>query len=122
MCEYAGVALFGSGPCRIHVGGVQQRRVEHAQPGVDGEAVTALGRGSRRLEQEGTLRADDAASLDEQLARVEAMVDGRLAELVDDLGRRWLGVMMVAFEPGEVRREGPRLAVDYRVRYVQVGG
>ena len=122
MSAYAGEDLFGSGPHRFHVHGVEQRAVRHGQPGVDGEAVTVLGRGGRRIDQEGTLLADDVATLTEQLSRVESKADGRKAELVDDVGRRWADVMLLRFEPGAIRRQGPRLAVDYRVEYVQVGG
>lgn len=122
MSRFGGEDLFGSGAHGFHVGGVEQRRVRHAEAGADGAALTVLGKGSRRIEQEGTLLADDVGGLAEQVTRIEAVMDGRKAELVDDAGRRWPNVMMLKFEPGAIRRKGARLAVDYRVQWEQVSG
>lgn len=120
MSSYGGQDLFGSGPHRFEVGGISQRHEKHGQPGADGEALTVMGKTGRSIEQHGTLLADSVASLQSQVEAVEAAMDGRGAELVDDLGRRWSEVVMLSFDTGAVRRVGPRLALDYTVRYWQV--
>jgi phage protein U len=82
--------------------------------------MTVLGRTGRRIEQRGTLLDDDAAGLEAQLEAIEAAMTGEPRTLVDDLGHSWWSVVMVALDRGAVRRLGPRWAVDYTVRYVQV--
>ena len=119
MSSFGGENLFGSGPHRVVVGGVSQRHEVHETPGADGVRITALGRTGRTIEQSGTLVADDAAALREQTGAIEAAMDGRAAELVDEMGRAWPNAVMLAFRPGPVRRVGPRVAVDYTVRYAQ---
>lgn len=120
MSSYRGMDLFGSGPHRFVVRGVAQRTVSHASPGVDGERITPMGRSNRRIDQTGTLIGHDVASLEAQREAIELAMDGRPGELADDVGRTHDGVVMLVFDAEPVRRIGPRLAMDYQVRYAQV--
>ena len=117
--RFAGEALFGDGPARVVAGG---RRLRHAvQEGVGGEGERVVGQGvsGRELEQCGTLVADSVDELTTAMQGIEARLDGRVGELRDGQGRVWPGVVMTAFEPGEVMRLGVRWKVDYVVRYFQ---
>jgi hypothetical protein len=120
MSSYANLDLFGSGPHTFHVHGLTQRHVEHTQPGVDGSMITTLGTSARSIDQTGTLVADDLAGLQSQIDAIEAAMNGQGSEVVDHLGRSWARMVLLVFEPGEIRRVGPRLAVDYTLRYAQV--
>lgn len=119
MSSYGGKDLFNSGPHTFRAHGLTQRVAEHDQPGADGAKLTALGRSTRVIEQSGTLIADSLSGLMDQTQAIEAAMDGTAADLVDHLGRTWAGVLMLSFEPGDVRRIGPRWATDYAVRYSQ---
>lgn len=118
MASFKGMNLFGSGPSRFVVHGVSERHAVHERAGADGESVTALGRSTRRIEQIGALTADTVGQLQGQLDAIEAMMDGQVGELVDAHGRTHSDVMMIRFAPGEIRRFGPRLTVDYTLDYL----
>jgi hypothetical protein len=120
MSSFKGLDLFGSGPHAFRVHGVGLREATEALPGADGVRVTALGVGPRRIDQAGRLFADRVDELQAQLDRIEAAMDGEAGELVDDLGRRFDHVLMLAFDPGPVRRAAARLSASYQVRYLQV--
>jgi len=120
MSSYKSQDLFGSGPHRFVAQGRSLRLAEHEAAGADGAAIASLGRTARRIEQTGTLLADDLAGLQNQIDAIESAMDGQVGELVGDAGRAWRDVMLIAFSPGEMHRIGPRLAVDYRANYVQV--
>ena len=120
MSLYRGMDLFGSGPHSFVVRGREQRVAGHVGPGVDGERVTGLGRTGRRIDQRGTLWADDVSAMESLRDRIESVMDGETGQLVDDLERVHEGVVMLGFEAEAVRRVGVRLAMDYAVRYLQV--
>ena len=112
--------LFASGPHRIHVGGLSLRHVLQLTPDQRGVRLSSGGRSGRAITQVGDLIADDLTQLTALTDAIEAKLDGQAAELVDDLGRRWPATVMLSFEPGPVRRLGPRWAVSYRINYLQV--
>lgn len=119
MSTFDGQDLFAGGPVTTHVGGLMQRHELHELPGADGAKLTALGATARRIEQRGTLIADDPASLRQRMARIEAMLDGRVAALVDEHGATWPGTVMLAVAPSRMRRTGARWAADCTITYVQ---
>ncbi len=121
MSSYKGQNLFGSGVSRIRMGGLKERHEVHEQAGADGLRVTTLGKGGKELVQEGTLVADVVDDLMGLVEAIEGAMDGNTGVLVDDMGRRFEDVLMIEFEPGNVRKVGIRIAVDYEVRYLQVG-
>jgi hypothetical protein len=120
MSSYNGNDLFGSGTHRFVVHGVEQRHAEHELPAVDGARITPLGKSARRIDQTGVLVADDLEGMFAQRDAIEAAMDGQPAELIDDRGRPHRDVVMLVFDCGAIRRLGPRLAMDYTVRYAQV--
>ncbi|MCC7408775.1 MAG: hypothetical protein IT442_11935 [Phycisphaeraceae bacterium] len=113
-------ALFESGGFRVRAGEMKLRHAVAEMPGGDGGRVEALGREVREIEQEGELRADTLVELRGLISAIEERVDGVERELVDELGERWPGVVLVGFEAREPVRLGPRWKVDYRAKYVQV--
>ena len=119
MSSYKAMNLFASGPHRFVVHGRSQRHVVHEAPDADGAAITTLGLAGRRIDQFGSLAADDLAGLQAQLDAIEAAMDGEAGDLVDDLGRTHGNVLLLQFAPGEIGRLGPRLVVDYTARYAQ---
>ncbi|MBI1373911.1 MAG: hypothetical protein GC159_14405 [Phycisphaera sp.] len=120
MSSFNGQDLFGSGPHRFVVHGVSMRHATHESPGTDGVRLTAMGHTARRVDQYGTLTADDVATMQQRLDAIEAAIDGEPAELVDDLARVWSNIVMLEFHPKAIRRVGVRLAADYVIHYVQV--
>lgn len=120
MSSYRGKDLFGSGPHRFTIGGIAARTAVHTMPGVDGVRRTPGGRSPRSIEQRGTLIADDLASLDALRAAIEAELNGRTGELIDEFNRSHADVVMLTFESKQVRRVGPRYALDYTIEYEQV--
>jgi hypothetical protein len=64
--------------------------------------------------------------LQQQLDAIEAAMDGKGWDLVDDLGRTWPRMVMMEFRPSTVRRTGTRYTVYYALYYTQtqppVGG
>lgn len=121
MSRFNDQPLFDSGPHHFLVHGLSQRHEIHPRPGGDGAALTALGTTPRHIEQRGTLLADDVAAMEQQRQAIEALLDGQTYTLIDNAGRSFQTVMMIAFKPGPVRRIGLRLAMDYRIDYVQNG-
>ncbi len=119
MSSFKGKNLFGSGPHRFTVHGRSLRHAARPSPGGDGVQVTAQGRDARRVDQTGTLRADDVARMQAQLDAIEAELDGVAGELVDDRGRVYADVLMLQFAPGAIRGVGRRLALDYTIAYLQ---
>lgn len=120
MSRYRDQDLFGSGPHRFVVHGRAMRLVEHDLAGADGVKAAALGRTARRIDQTGTLVADDLAGLQSLMDAMESVIDGATGTLLTDTGQSLANVMMVEFEPGSIYRIGPRLAVDYQIQYTQV--
>ncbi len=119
MSSFKQQDLFGSGPHRFAVGGLAERHELAEHPNADGATVTPLGRGARRIEQTGTLIADDPAALQAQFEAIEQAMDGASGELIDDVGRTHSGLLMISFDPDPMRRVGPRWAADYQVKYLQ---
>lgn len=122
MLSFDGEALFASGPVETRVGGRGLRYDEQAA--LDGQGVVIAGQGvsGRAIEQTGVLVADTADAMTGLTDAIEAKLDGLAHVLVDEAGRSWAKVVMVAFAPGAMRRVGPRWKVPYQVRYVQVRG
>ena len=117
---FDGDALFSSGPCRLHVGGLALRHVLLDPPGGRGVRVSPRGVRGRAITQTGVLRADTADALRELARRIEAKLDGHAHDLVDAQGALWPDTVMLGFDPGDVTRLGPRWRMDYTISYVQV--
>ena len=120
MSTFDGQDLFSSGPHRFHVGWLALRHVLQLTPEQRGVRLSSQGQSGRAIAQTGDLLADDSGQLTALTQAVEDKLDGRAAELIDDLGRCWKQVVMLSFEPAAVRRVGPRWAVRYRITYLQV--
>jgi len=84
--------------------------------------VIGQGRSGRTIVQVGELLADTAAGMKVLMDRIEAKLDGLGHDLVDAHGRVWGETVMLAFEPGAMRRVGTRFRVSYRIDYVAVEG
>jgi len=74
MSSFNGQNLFASGPHRFVVHGLTLRHATHESPGADGARVTALGRSARRIDQHGTLTADDIAAMQQRLDAIEYLM------------------------------------------------
>ncbi|MEM7627280.1 MAG: hypothetical protein AAF333_16915 [Planctomycetota bacterium] len=112
--------LFNSGPTRFHVGGLHLRHDDQPTPHLDGTTLVSHGRSARPITQTGTLLADDTDRMALQLAAIEQQLDGLAHTLIDNTGRVWEQTAMLRFEPGPLRKVGPRCRVDYTIDYLQV--
>lgn len=119
MSSFAGQRLFDSGPHHFEIGGRSLRHVLQEQAG-GGIVLTGQGRSGRAIRQSGELLGDSLEELEEQAKAIEGFLDGRAYELVDDGGRVWSSVVMLAVERGAVRQVGSRWSMAYRVQYLQV--
>ena len=119
MSSFKAIDLFGSGPHGFLVHGRSLRHATHEPVGADGVHLAAQGRSGRRIEQTGTLVADDIAPLQSQVDAIESAMDGVAGQLVDDRGRIHADVLMIRFQPGAIRRIGTRVGLDYRIEYIQ---
>lgn len=117
---FDGDALFSSGPCRLHVGGLALRHVLLDSPGGRGVRVSPQGTRGRAITQTGVLLADTADEMRELARRIEAKLDGHAHDLVDEAGALWANTVMLSFDPGEMTGLGPRRRMDYTITYVQV--
>ena len=126
MSSYKSQNLFSSGPHRFKVHGLALRSTQVDTAGTDGTKIISLGRSARKIDQFGSLTADDVPAVQQQLDAIEATMDGKGWDLVDDLGRAWPRMVMMEFRPSTIRRMGTRYAVYYALYYTQtqppVGG
>src|ERR1041385_3819385 len=130
MSSFKSQPLFSSGPHRFKAHGLALRFSQVDTTGMDGTKIVSLGRTARKIDQFGSLSADDVASLQQQCDAIEAAMDGKGWDLVDDLGRTWPRMVMMEFRPSTVpppvRRTGTRDTVYYALYYTQtqppVGG
>jgi hypothetical protein len=126
MSSYKSQNFFSSGPHRFKVHGLLLRHQLVETPSVDGAKVVGLGRSARKIDQFGSLFADDLPALQAQLDAIEAAMDGKGWDLVDDHGRTWPRMVMIEFRPSTIRRLGTRFTTFYAIFYVQtqppVGG
>ena len=116
---YGSDDLFSSGPARVDVGGLSLRYAQQKPLSARGLRLFSQGLSGRVITQTGELTADTAEGLHGQREAIEQKLDGCPRALVDDRGRTWSGVVMVAFEPGQLMRLGVRWKVAYRIEYVQ---
>lgn len=117
---FDGQELFASGPARVEDRGASLRHAQQEPVGQLGARVVGQGRAARQLVQTGTLLADSPEELREQVTAIEAYLDGLPHELVDEHGRAWANVVMLAVEPRGLVGVGTRWKLEYRVNYVQV--
>jgi hypothetical protein len=120
MLSFDGERLFESGPSRLTIGGVALRQATAPALASDGVRIAGQGLESRPITQHGTLTADTRYALRKQCQTIEAKVDGQAHSLVDRFGQSWQQVMMLRFEPGPMKRLGPRWRLDYRIAYEQL--
>lgn len=120
MSRYKDQDLFGSGPHEFHMHGLSQRHASHEQPGADGARLTTLGFGARKIEATGTLLADYAVEMNQQVDVIEAAMDDQPGTLIDDQDRQFDDVVLIAFRPEIVRRAGVRLSLEYQADFMQV--
>lgn len=120
MTTFNGLDLFSSGPHRLEIGGRTLRHVLHQPPGSDGVQLGAQGRSGRAIAQVGDLVADDALQMGQLIDALEATMDGRPHDLVDEDGVVWSNVVMLSFEPQALTRLGARVRTHYRIQYLQV--
>ncbi|MEM8737673.1 MAG: hypothetical protein AAGG38_04245 [Planctomycetota bacterium] len=112
--------LFGSGPARLHVGGLALRHDAGDLPLADGVELVVQGRAGRTITQTGTLLSDEARAMAGLIDAIEDRLDGVARSLVEHDGRAWDKVVMLRFEPGPMTAVGARYRVDYTVDYLQV--
>ena len=112
-------ALFASGPHSLRPGTPQRRIVRRGLPGLDGELALDMGLRSRRLVHTGRLQGQTAQEVADQLAAIEARIDGRTHLLADDRAGTFPRVLIESCEPTAIRR-GRRFWCDYEIVYRQL--
>lgn len=119
MITFNGQDLFSSGPCTIEVGPTQSRDALTQLPGGIGAALISQGQSPRLLTQVGTLIGDTEPALREQLRAIESAVGADAATLIDEHANTYAGCVMRQFNPGPVKRQGPRYTCSYTLSYLQ---
>jgi hypothetical protein len=119
MSSLDGVDLFGSGPHGFATLAWERSQVRRGFAGVDGEMVVDMGLRSRRIVQTGRLCAPTAEALDAIVNEIELWQDGRLHQLIDNLGRTYPRVMMEGFALDGPPKCGRGFWCEYTVNYLQ---
>ena len=120
MSTLDGVDIFGSGPHDLKTLAWERSQVRRGFAGVDGEMVVDMGARGRRIVQTGRLQAPTAAALAVIIAAAEALQDGRLHKLTDNLGRVFAHVLVEGFELAGPPKCGRGFWCDYIVNYLQL--
>lgn len=120
MSQFKTLNLYGSGPHRFVVQSPSLRFDEQGSPGAVGMRLRLAGVDGRRITQAGTLLADSAAGLREQVNAIEKAMDGGAGTLIDEHDQQWSGVVMRRFVIERQYRRGPRHALDYTAEYMQM--
>lgn len=121
MSSLDGLDLFGSGPHAIRPGPWERAVERRSFAGLDGEVILDMGLRSRVITQTGRLQAASAQALQEALAGIESLVDGRVHSLTDNHGQSYLKVLVEYFEPTTPLQRGVRgFWCDYAIRYRQL--
>ena len=116
-----GKTLFDERDLEIRIDPWERIHVERAVPGLDGVLSIDLGRRSRRIRQQGTLRAVDATEMSSRLSAIEAFCDGDTHTLVTTDGSSHANVRFDALK--ELSRDvtGVGVALTYEIIYTQLG-
>jgi len=119
MSSYDGLNLFGSGVHRFCVSVFSVRAIEQCAPGLDGARVCVLGRNAKRIMQTGRLVASSLPELNLLIDDIDAVMDGRVATLVDDLDVTHESMVLVRFDRKGSVVAGRLVSVEYEVEYVE---
>jgi hypothetical protein len=120
MSQLDGQDLFGSGPHTIRPASQARALNRRSFPGIDGEIILDLGARARQLVQTGRLQADTAAGLSALISQIEAVVDGQVHTLLDDLGNTYEAATVAEFEPTTPVQRGRGFWCDYTLRYIHL--
>jgi len=115
-----GQRLFGSEPAEISVGQLRRQFVERAVAQLEGLVSIDLGLRGRKIRQRGLLRATSRQQLAQQVAAIEAFVDGKEHVLVCDDGQVFERVRVDTFAYGQVRTDGRGVVAEYEIEYTQL--
>lgn len=119
MSSFDGLALFDSGAHEFDVPETSIRFSTYEAPGSDDRRVCVLGRSGKRILQNGRLIASDRQSLENQIQAIRAVIDGRLADLIDNAGIVHASVLMVRFTPKGSVESGRDFSLAYQIEYVE---
>ena len=104
----------------LKVGGWQRGTIERAVAGLDGVLSIDLGRRGRELLQKGFLRANSEKGLDEKIAGIWRLMDGREHSLVVQDGGVFGNLRLDAFEAGKRVYGGGGVCCDFEIKYTQL--
>ena len=105
---------------RFEVKSWERSLVERSVCGLDGVVKVDLGRRSRKVIQDGTIRADNEDAIAGKVGCFAALVDGAEHTLMRGRSSVMVGLVVSSFAAGEVKRGGAGVWCDFEIRYVQV--
>lgn len=115
-----GQRLFDEQQLEIRMESIQRKFVDRSIAGLDGLLSIDLGKQSRRITQEGTLRAKSRQQLKVKIDAISEYLDGKTHKLVTDSGRELDDLRMDSFEFNNERTAGSGVCCDYKIVYTQL--
>lgn len=115
-----GHALFGAQPLQIEAGSYSRDSIERSVSGLNGVLSIDLGQRSRKIAQNGALRATSRTQLDEKIGEISAYMDGGSHTLVTDNGRTFSNLRMDSFKVSDERADGAGISAAYEIVYTQL--
>lgn len=112
--------VFADAECSVRRSADRLRHATQTPVHGHGTTVVAQGREAVEWEQVGRLVADDRAQLEATLDAIRERLDGRPRTLAEDGGGSHPALVMTAVHAEPPERFGPRWAVRFTVRYLQV--
>mgnify|MGYP006266019239 CR=1 FL=1 len=112
--------IFGDAECTVRRRADRLRHATQPPASGDGTTVVAQGREAVEIEQVGRIVRDDLDAIESLLSGIRAQLDGTPRTLENDEGQRFEDLVMLSVEADPPHRVGPRRAVRFVVRYLQV--
>ena len=113
-------SIFGDARCTVRRRADRLRHAAQPPASGDGAIVVAQGREAVEIEQTGLIVRDEAAELESFLSTLRGYLDGRARTLAGEDGERFEDVVMLSVQADPPHRVGPRRALRFVVRYLQV--
>ena len=115
-----GQNLFDQQELEIQPGSINRASIERAVSGLNGLLSIDLGKRSRRIKQQGTLRAQSRSQMQDRINAISAYLDGNTHTLMIGSDEMFENVRMDVFRVSKKRPAGGGVAVDYEIVYTQL--
>ncbi len=114
-----GQKLFDGQRLDIEAESLKRSSIEREAAGLDGVVSIDLGKRSRKVKQNGDLRAVSRSLMDDRVSAISAYMDGDSHTLIVD-GQTYNNLRMDVFKVKNKRAAGSGVVCDYEIVYTQL--